>query len=788
MTREFQWAVQRGYCEIVSETITTGGKSITWTRQKEGDEYTDRWLSSGNPPEQREGVLTIDETGQSTFRFQPNGVDDHRVLVTKNDGTTVLEDFCKNYRLYRNKDGLVLKVDFADGTIIREYTWSKDQHGKDVVQALKISKHEKLLSTWARIGPGRYRSNTGRVWEVDFQVTDAGVHSVIHGNANTPTYRYFPDGRIEIDNKRPGESRHVVTSNGARIERVQLGSRARHVTTDEIRDEITHTKWTKQPRKGQDGTGEFVWIPSRIDDSQPYTEGQGERTGTVDLLSTGTYSFKDREGVRIVHTSDGRVIKMDQEGLRAEIERTFSGDENKQIRERLVRNLALVEKRAAIDALSYGERSEAYCQAYRLLDIRGQTGEKPFNETDRRVLFEQLIWAYAHPRMQYQGYHDTCGLTAPRACMLLKEPSVVGRVIADVVTTGKVCTKNGTVITIDRYSLEPDDEARRSWPSRHLNPRLDPIVADWPASHLDPASRGIRVERENGYGPVRKITDVNGRIYEVIPDRGNPDVIDQVTMPYNSPPGVAIPAGAVRLPRTGRYALVARNGEIRLDLENGTITQTQAGRTAPSAMVRIEQSPWPPEGQRLWLGQIFDLTAGNVAYKERFRDPAGQPVEIGTLSYGQRPRTRQEGTGERIWVLKPDGTYREYHSYPGTGEYEIPYICRQMGARRPVETLTTFGRNVARTREEFQELMEGLHKDGGFPIVLAVHTRHPPFNQRPGDWHWIPIYGYDPVQRVVYGSSNYDTANFPALRDTTGRVRSRGGGLKIEQLFTATRK
>lgn len=103
--------------------------------------------------------------------------------------------------------------------------------------------------------------------------------------------------------------------------------------------------------------------------------------------------------------------------------------------------------------------AESYHQIRRLL--QADEGSM-LNMVERQKLAEQTLFQMSHPEKVSQGSNNTCNVTTVEKRILQRHPEEFARLVADVATTGKYVTADGTLIDMSRVpgALEPDGEAR----------------------------------------------------------------------------------------------------------------------------------------------------------------------------------------------------------------------------------------------------------------------------------------------------------------------------------------
>lgn len=132
---------------------------------------------------------------------------------------------------------------------------------------------------------------------------------------------------------------------------------------------------------------------------------------------------------------------------------------NPERKERFLGMMEQFESHAKEFGLSDNQIAQSYHQIRRLL----QADDGAFLlMAERQKLAEQTLFQMAHPDKVSQGANNTCNVTTVEKRILHRHPQEFARLVADVATTGKYITADGTLVDMSRVpgALQPDYEAR----------------------------------------------------------------------------------------------------------------------------------------------------------------------------------------------------------------------------------------------------------------------------------------------------------------------------------------
>lgn len=126
-------------------------------------------------------------------------------------------------------------------------------------------------------------------------------------------------------------------------------------------------------------------------------------------------------------------------------------------KEQFRRDVASFETRATSDKIDANEVTKAFENINRLFSLP-QKGGVPHDRGTQ--LAREVMRHAAKPPTIDQGDNQTCNVTTVENIIYSKQPGAAAKLIADVATTGSYTGANGTKVTVDRQSLQPDREAQ----------------------------------------------------------------------------------------------------------------------------------------------------------------------------------------------------------------------------------------------------------------------------------------------------------------------------------------
>lgn len=148
---------------------------------------------------------------------------------------------------------------------------------------------------------------------------------------------------------------------------------------------------------------------------------------------------------------DSAIVKVERDRLFDIIEKQM----HRTYETRLVADMVRFEERSR-GKLSKEEVADTYKQVARLLEHPG----KLLGREDVRRLARDVMLHAATPGSVDQGGHGTCAVTAIESRMYALYPSQAARLVVDVATTGKYVAGDSTSITLEKRTVQPDQEAR----------------------------------------------------------------------------------------------------------------------------------------------------------------------------------------------------------------------------------------------------------------------------------------------------------------------------------------
>lgn len=183
------------------------------------------------------------------------------------------------------------------------------------------------------------------------------------------------------------------------------------------------------------------------------------------------------------------------------------------------KNLDAFEKRAETDRLSPKDKEEFYGQIGRVLN-ESKNGNKFYDSKDLQTIASDMIRQGAKPGDVNQGSTSTCTTAALETILYIQEPATVGRVVADIATTGEYIKADGSVLKTPERNLHPNkyqdnvaEEKKRSLASHIAQPAL--INVHWSAqdNYFDEPVKKGSVVYEEGH-PSEFIGDAHTRIMD----------------------------------------------------------------------------------------------------------------------------------------------------------------------------------------------------------------------------------------------------------------------------------
>lgn len=218
-------------------------------------------------------------------------------------------------------------------------------------------------------------------------------------------------------------------------------------------DGTKHTVWSDKTERVEkaDGSG-YVHKPGLDKDGKPdgsYSEHHwGPKEGdNYDLKRNTDGSFE-----RTDKTSDGHK---DLPAERARLDEKAKEKLSPAEYEKFKKDMQDFETRAQKDKVSTEDVAKTYGEVSRILE---KTGDTPLNQTERNKVAKELMHNAADPKSIDQGFHNTCNVSTVESRLYTKSPAEAAKMVADVSTTGKFTTADGTVVEVPAGSLKPDSE------------------------------------------------------------------------------------------------------------------------------------------------------------------------------------------------------------------------------------------------------------------------------------------------------------------------------------------
>ncbi len=484
---------------ITKVSQTRGGKTEIWTREAaaDGSGHSDIWVNKKTLERQSRQDVCLSDKGEFSFKYAGQ---DGSKYAAHADGSETLSNDAQKWKV-DFKDGRASEIKYADGKI-RKFTYKGDE-----VESIEIRSAEGDVSTWQRTGKNKYKDNNGTAWNAHIEIIRDSYEITDLDKNNEVTIRK-PNG-LMIEEK-PKEKLHVETLKD-KITKVVLDGKTRDFaySCDGKINQITETG-TETPvtlQKQADGS----WIRYAAD-GKPALDGL-KRTGDVVVDGKGTCSFLSADG-GVIRQKIGGAAEHISTGLNIEKKITQNADLDAAAKICFIENIDSLQKRQDIDVK---EKQDTVKQITRLLDA---TGETPMTSRERAKIAEQLAWHVANPEKDAQGQHPTCSVTDIRISLERETPSQFARLIADIGTTGKFVTVDGTTITPSPDSLKSGKEEQDFPPkgsSRTLVGKISDVTLSnicWARKSTD--AKGQAVPKGNMYYAEVRPTgrdDSGSRVY-----------------------------------------------------------------------------------------------------------------------------------------------------------------------------------------------------------------------------------------------------------------------------------
>ncbi len=440
-----------------------------WERIKEDGKYVDSWRSAGGI---WNGKIEFDlktndlsytnqgwpEAGGTKVIFHTSG---EKESVSP-DGSSRI-DFSNNESVTYNKDKIMTSFKSADGTT-RSFSDFKSFNASGDLEPTKIKVVTAATAT-AQSTETNWSLDSSHVWKcegnpnehVEFDVDlKRGIYA--YDDFNTGVCKRLVPGKYSEVSESEGGETYLKRDNADSTKtvsrwdnqwsvdlkddhaiRVESEAKVREVSRDDsgavtsLRDITLNRKWSK--------TDQGEWLATPLDQSKPYSPpAVAKFSGEVLVDARGLTLVKSAANQFKTLTADGELREASKsENLRglAAITPEFTLPEKARFAES-INNFMERPK------LSIEEKENSIEQIKRLMT---STDGGPFSSKEKQVLAAQLSWHLARPFRQEQGPNNTCNVTAIRSAMVTESPSSFSKMIADVGTTGKFITADGSTVT-----------------------------------------------------------------------------------------------------------------------------------------------------------------------------------------------------------------------------------------------------------------------------------------------------------------------------------------------------
>lgn len=259
-------------------------------------------------------------------------------------------------------------------------------------------------------------------------------------------------GTFAVDTE--GGAANKITDHG--LERYISRDEKGQVT--ELRDLQSNTLW-KQNDKTE-------WTASALDAKKPFVKPDAE-PGKASLVvdSLGLCAFVAADGGTKKLDMNGKLFELSPaETLRTQL--NASDNLQAEGKQRLTESVRLLETR---EDLNVQEKNRCFSEMERLISSKQLPSS--YSQSDREIIAAQSLWHMARPNRQEQGQHPTCNVTTVRSALMHESPGDFARIIADIGTTDKFKTADGSLIEVPQNMVTasgpdlqfPPTGGNRSW-------------------------------------------------------------------------------------------------------------------------------------------------------------------------------------------------------------------------------------------------------------------------------------------------------------------------------------
>jgi YD repeat-containing protein len=404
---------------------------VKWERNAEKE---DQWTVTRNGrAETLSGALKLNNDG--SYKFEGKGDDSKTVLEYKQDGALI------------DKRGDQTRVFHADGTETR-VNYQTEGSQKIATQVAKYDKDGKEIYNYERVAGGdplksSWKSMTKGEFQGDIKINEKGDLIFSKLNADKTVSGTDDQGRLREQS---------YTDKTVRTFEYDKDGNLNQETRFETRDDKNPTVWARQASTN-------FWVSNK----GALAEGKWQvKDGKFSIQNESGLSTMGADGKYRVDEKQKLDLASDLNSQRAGLKEVIAGKvKDSAETKRFESEMAAFEKRAKETGLSDKEVANTYRELSRLLVT---PGDQPVTQSDKTRLAMHAITHFADPTSTDQGWHNTCNVTTVESILASTQPAAMARLLADVGTTGKFRTKDGTEIKLDPKSLQPDKEADSRYP------------------------------------------------------------------------------------------------------------------------------------------------------------------------------------------------------------------------------------------------------------------------------------------------------------------------------------
>lgn len=252
------------------------------------------------------------------------------------------------------------------------------------------------------------------------------------------------EGRITETVNADG-GRHIYEYSGGRISKITEPDGT-------VLERTGDTRWKSTTPDGRIGN------PNGVDyvlDTSGALIAKLPEGGVISHLDGRTDAYDPTRYFENNNVNQERSVLTDRVGSAIESAGEFSLEQKARYRRSFNELMQRYEDRQVRDPINDTQIAESYKEITRLLE---DNPSFVISKENRLLLAEQLMHEMAYPNMADQGPNNTCNVTTVEGRIATRDPSHVAKLIADVATTGRYVTSDGSVIDMTSQ-IRPDGEA-----------------------------------------------------------------------------------------------------------------------------------------------------------------------------------------------------------------------------------------------------------------------------------------------------------------------------------------